>query len=721
MPQLKKTTYHNDHYHVVYIRDDGTGYTSPDEENQHSHEVEVQFATPEIINLETGQVVQEGSPQRIRLLESEGHTHEVIELQLEEKEDPVVSGDDEDLINEVHALFTQSSELEYNFRTRGDNAYSFYNGDQWDTATKQYLEANGRACITSNEIRPLMQALSGHQRQNRTDIKTFPIEDADPRGAELANIILKYVLDTANFAQHESKVFLDQIITGRGFFDVYVTFEDSSEGDIKIVRYKWDNIFLGPHDYEDCSDLEYLVKTKWYSQGKLSAMYPEKAEELSADMNLAENKVQNPIIDNPGDQYATGMAVPTEIGGQMVVDVQKKNFKILEMWRKRYEEVKVLINIEDSENEFIYDDSSRLSKEDFKKAKNIPGMQDRSVPKWQMEVITIAGKTLLDKRVSTLHDFNVVPVYASKEDDYVQGKVEPLIDLQKEINKRHSQAIDVVNRSNNDGWFFDDQTFASQEEENNFLDNCNTPGWAVKVTDLSRTPQKADRNRFPSELVNMMQLSSQKMREVSGISNEILGQESNAKSGVAIARRLRQGLTTNDYLFDNLSLAKKRLGKVLVKIIQDVFTVDRIMQILHDQNAMEPFQLTGDDGQQMNFSEIDPAFIRQFLENIDFTKYDISISESANSPTKNLDRFAVMTELMQSGSLNPISIDLAKQAGIVSPSDAEKYKQMLSQQSQQEMQLKQMDNQAQIARTVLAKDRDPNTLQPLPQGPVQLQ
>ena len=29
-----------------------------------------------------------------------------------------------------------------------------------------------------------------------------------------------------------------------------------ADGDVKIARYKRDNIFLGPHDYEDCSDLE---------------------------------------------------------------------------------------------------------------------------------------------------------------------------------------------------------------------------------------------------------------------------------------------------------------------------------------------------------------------------------------------------------------------------------------------------------------------------------
>ena len=207
------------------------------------------------------------------------------------------------------------------------------------------------------------------------------------------------------------------------------------------------------------------------------------------------------------------------------------------------------------------------------------------------------------------------------------------------------------------------------------------------------------------------------MRELSGITNEVLGLESNAKSCVAISRRLRQGLTVNDYLFYNLSLAKKRLGKILIKMIQDVYTVDRVMKILHDRNAVEPFQVTNEQGEQVNFSEIDEESIRAFLENMDFTKYDVSISESANSPTKNLDRFLTMTELMSSGGLNEISIDLAKQAGIVSPSDADKYNQMLQAQAQAAAEAQERDNKAQNARTLIAQGLNPDTMQPLPKPP----
>lgn len=706
MADLKRTTFDMNHYHIVYLRDDGTGITSPHPDNGHVHNVFVQQSAD-------GSVFYE-------IEEINGHSHNIIDIIPEVDPDPVVEGSEEDLLNEVHVLFKQARMIEEDFRDRGKVMVEFYNGIQWESKIVNELKKMKRACITVNEIKPILQVLSGHQRQNRTDIKTFPIEDADPRGAEIANVVLKYVMDKANFQQHESKVFMDQIKVGRGCFDVFVTFDESSEGDIKIVRYKWDNVYLGPHEYEDISDLEYLVKTKWYSIAKLKALYPQKASEIQLDMEMFDGDDPQVHRNIAGDQYnAKNKVLPVKMddGGELLVNVDKKSFRLLELWRKRYNEVKVLVNISDPENEFIYEGSSRLSKEDFALAKNIEGMEVRNVPDWQMEVMTVAGNTLLEKRVSRLKDFNVVPVYASKEDDYVEGKIEPLIDLQKEINKRHSQAIDVINNSNNDGWLYDDETFATKEEEQKFLHSANTPGWAIKVRDLNRQPQKIERGRFPSELVNMRELASSKMRELAGITNEVLGLESNAKSGVAIARRLRQGLTVNDYLFDNLSLAKKRLGKILIKMIQDVYTVDRVMKILHDRNAVEPFQVTNEQGQQVNFSEINEETIREFLENMDFTKYDVSISESANSPTKNLDRFLTMTELMSSGGLNEISIDLAKQAGIVSPSDADKYNQMLQMQAKAAAEAQERDNKAQNARTLIAQGLNPETMQPLPKPP----
>lgn len=700
---LKKTTTDNGHYHIIYIRDDGSAIMS-NADDGHIHIIEPKT------NPSTGEIYYYITPE-------EDHSHEVVEIELDlDKEDKIYQKND-DLVYEGGVLLNQAIEIEKDFRRRGRRCSDFYVGKQYKQSDIDKLNEDQRAAIVVNEVMPIVHALSGHQRQNRTDIKTFPIEKADPRGAEIADILIKFILEKANYAQHESNAFIDQVVVGRGLIDVYVDFFDNIEGDIRAVKFKWDDIFFGPHENEDLSDLEYLIKTKWYSFSKIKSLYPDLSDDidiLTKNLPIPDDSIRSKL---PGDPYKNpdNILSSAYVNGESLVDIEKKNIRLLELWKKVYKEYKILVNIEDEENHFVYEKSKYLSRKDLNLAKRIPGMELRSVPFWQMQIITFVGGKVVDKRIAPLKDFNVIAIYASKEYGYIQGKVEPLIDLQEEINKRHSQAIDVINRANNDVIFYDDETFSDDNERKKFNKNANKPGFTAQLRDINRkVPVKWERARFPSELVNMRELASAKMKEISGVTPEVLGQESNAKSGVAIARRLRQGLITNDYLFDNLSIAKKRLGKILIKIIQDTFTVDRIMKVLHNQNAKEPFQMQDASGQKVNFSDIDESFVREFLQNIDFSDYDVAISESANSPTKNLDRFTTISEMMSNGSFNPITIDLMKSAGLISPSDAEKYNQMLQQQQQASIQEKQLDNQSQAERTLIAQGLDPRTMQPLP-------
>jgi hypothetical protein len=716
MPDLKRTNEINGHYHLVYVDErSGVAYVSPEKSNgesaAHEHTV-VYTPASQALDPETQQSIE--IPESVEILDNEtgvAHTHFLLDIIFEEVKRPVVDETEEELLVELKALTKQGAELGADFRERGKVCYKFKKGDQWDESIKTDLQNQHRACITVNKIMPIVDSLSGHQRQNRTDIKYFPIENADPRGAEVANILVKHILDKAGYAMQESKVFVDQVTVGRGLLDVYPEFR-TKDVDIKIVRYKWDNVFFGPHEYEDCRDLEYIVKTKWFSVGKIKKMYPKKIDEIDQDMASLETGDTIGYTTEERDYDGTGNSGSAFIGGEQVVDIQRKTIRLLELWKKHYVQKEVLVNKSDPDVEFYYEDSERLSKKDLSKAKKIFGFEVEKRIDHEMHIITAVGSTILDKRVHPLKDFNIIPVYARKDDDYIQGVVESLIDLQRQTNKTFSQATDVINFSNNDGWFYEDSTFDKNEEQN-FLENCGRPGFAVKLNDIRKAPVKIERGRFPSELVNMMQLSSNEMKEIAGVSNEILGLESNAKSGVAIARRIRQSMTVNDYLFDNLSMAKKQLGKVLLEMIQSFYTPEKIRKVLQDRNQVEPFELQK-DGESVPFESYEDEDLIDFLNDVDFTKYDVSVSEGANTPTKNLDRLMMFQELQAQGPITPMMIDLMKSAGMISPADAVKYNKMLEDQAAAEAAAADKDRQAQNERTILGQGINPNTGMPLP-------
>lgn len=692
MPKLLKAIENEGHEHIIFLKDNGEGITSKSLKDDHSHEVFLD----EFGNLQ--------------IVESNGHSHDFEEIEFQEIKDPKIKGSDDELLVEAQELVKESSEIEFQYRDDGYESYEFEKGNQWDPRDSRKLKEEKRSQITVNEIKSIVNAVVGQQRQNRTDIKYIPIENHNPMGASIANVVVKWGLDKANFTYHESKGFKDGIVTGRGNWEVSVELDKQRRPMIKIQRFKWDMVFYGPHEYEDMSDLEYMTKTKWFSIGKLKSLFPEKEDELQSTFEFITHHI--PTVDKRGNQIGNihhnryGRNGHHEervlLGTEPMVDIQRKNIRLFEVWRKKYKNIKILSLETDDGNEFEIN-TEYLSPNDLKMAKKIEGAKIKDDNDYHVEILTFAGHTFLGKKVYILDEFNTVPYYVSKDDDYIQGIVKPLIDLQKQSNKRQSQAMDILAKSNNYGWIYDDQTFLDQKEENKFKRQANSPGWTAKVQNINNAPIKVESGSFPAEHVQMINEISAKMRQISGVNEESLGLQSNAKSGVAIMRRIRQGMVANDYLFDNLSMSKKILGRVIIKIVQKIFTPQDIMRILKDVNANDPITLSTIDQQgqlqQAPLETIAEEEIIKFLENEDFSKYDVSITETANTPTRNMDRFIALTEMMSQGILNPIAIELAKQAGILSPLDAEKLNRMLESQAQAQAQQDQAKNATELLKS----------------------
>jgi len=196
------------------------------------------------------------------------------------------------------------------------------------------------------------------------------------------------------------------------------------------------------------------------------------------------------------------------------------------------------------------------------------------------------------------------------------------------------------------GWFYDDETFSNREEEKKFKDNSSTPGFTQKVSNLDRLPKKEEGIKFPNELVGAIAAFNTDLREILNIKLEMSGIQGNAQeSGVAIRQKIVQQLLGNDYVFDNLSFAKKKVGKLIIAMIQQTFTPERILRIIGNQAVKEKKMELG--GQPIE--EYPREELLAMLQKSDLTKYDITISESPASPTAQLSNFMFLLEMAGKG------------------------------------------------------------------------
>lgn len=691
------------HYHMLYLLDtyDPQGLNGEAAMvEDHTHAVQYIPAVPPVMEVD-GTMVQPGVPSKYKLAKANGHFHEIDEIVLVPKKD---DRSKEDIASEGWALFAAAKQYEKDFRTQAEEDEKFYEGDQWEKSDRQALVEQDRPVLTYNEIEPKMDLLSGVEKQNRTDIVYHPVEDGDEVAADIATLIAKYVTETNRYNTKRSEVFEDMGIVGRGILDCYVDYTVDLNGIITIDHYEWDKVYFGPHNKKDLSDCEYLVKTALFSWDKLKNMYPNRADELETDSVVPEDVEEDtqPVINIPGHRYEGDNKVNENIPALAVKDTAKDK-RIIEVHKKEFFQT---VFFKDPNSDFTFD-SSVISSADTAQLKELKTLMPIKKINMKIRIIAISGKVVLTNEVSEIDSFELVVAYAKKRKAKVWSKITPLKDPQREINKRKSQSVDVLNRANGYGFYYDGDTFANTKDERDFNDNISKPGFKVRVKNLNKIPIEKQGTKFPGEIIQMEEHSSNKLKEISNINNEMLGQSQRQESGVAIAEKKRQGLIGNEFLFDNLSMAQRQVGILILKYIPKVWTPSKINRLINRQltKAQKEAEATGGqiDNQEVIKAKYTPEEISKAIAeiaNLDFTKYDVVVGESDYSPTKKIANFLMMYELARSGA--PIPPEMIIIMSDLPPKEKKLVMGVLQQQQQAEAQVQQSKNQTEITKTRIA-------------------
>lgn len=678
MKKLQKTDRVNGHYHIAYLNDeDGYGVTT--ESAGHQHRIiydpprearePTEAIPPQIdpmtgmpaINPETGMPDEgtpadpgdPGKPTGTWIVEpaEDGHTHELVEYVVKQKKKKET---DEEIINECLSLYKAGAELISDSKKKGYESERFYKGEQWDDKDKRHLESLSRACLTINEVGKNIDELCGYQMEERTDLRYLPQEGGDQVVADLLNILSKRLLDSCYYGREESKWFKDQAVVGFGSLLVYMDFKEDIRGEIKVERFPWDCVVYGPHEKEDLSDCEYEIRSKMHSKATLKMLYPKKAAKIEKSFDGFFEKEIGGKGKIAGENTDYHFAVKIEDypqtldGNTQLVDIAKKEFRLVQCTRKIYEPVSVVV----SEDENFFFTAFGWEDKDIEAIQTIPSFSVITQTKTRFRVTKFCGNVVLsDENPADLpvQDFFTVPVYAYRQRQEFWGKVEVAKDPQREINKRRSQTIDMMNRMSASFWFYDEDTFPDGEAER-FRKNSSKPGAMFKVNSLTNKPVKEDGAAYPTALVEIMKMDQDNLQRLMNI---MVLQGGANESGTMFLEKKKQRLTGNEFLFDNMAFAKQRLGKLLISLIQRYYDAERIYSIVNTQYKKQAFQLAGQD-----FKEFTKEQIVDLLENSDLTKNDVIVTESSFSPSTRLGVATVLFELMKNGAPIPPALPL---------------------------------------------------------------
>src|SRR5262245_38054462 len=124
--------------------------------------------------------------------------------------------------------------------------FGFRAGDQWPEEDKKYMEEAQSACLTFNQIDPVIDAVIGSEITNRQEVRYLPRQVGDSGTNEMLSEAARWFRDQCDAEHEESAAFGDAVTCGMGWTETRLDYEDNPNGDPKIERIDplemfWDN------------------------------------------------------------------------------------------------------------------------------------------------------------------------------------------------------------------------------------------------------------------------------------------------------------------------------------------------------------------------------------------------------------------------------------------------------------------------------------------------
>ncbi|NBV54787.1 MAG: hypothetical protein EBR79_03645, partial [Proteobacteria bacterium] len=456
------------------------------------------------------------------------------------------------------------------WRSEARQAWDFYDGSQWTAEEVERLGEHGQAAIVINRIGSKIDNLTGGEVNGRTRV-VYRSRSGVAAEEEMARVLTDvglFVAERGEQGVELSQMFKASLVAGIGWLDVGV--EEGHEGPQIFTRAEdemavvWDPLSRR----FDLSDARFVARERWLDEAGVKQLFAERGKKVLGRLQRqsGSNMGGGVLLSDP----LTVAYTDSEQQMFRVVEVQFK--EAVKQWRVRLADGRLMATFDKAEAE-----SDGVAVEEVVE---IP----------RVMVAYFSGDVLLDVRPLAYqhNDFTLVPMVYKRHraDGRPYGLVRSAIDPQRELNKRRSKAMHLLNTA---------QVIADIDavEDPNILarEAARPDGMILKRPgkDL-RIIRNSD---LAASQVGVMEQAGRDIQEVMGVFDETLGKASNAVSGVAITQRQLASSLTQMLVFDNFRLAKKKMARQVLGLIRQYFDHEMLVAISDRLAAGEAFGEVG--------------------------------------------------------------------------------------------------------------------------------
>ena len=465
---------------------------------------------------------------------------------------------------------------------------AFYRGNQWDPADVASLDDEGRPALTINTILPTVNAVLGEQRTRKADISFKPRGSGNQAVADILTKLFLQISENNNLDYKESQVFADGLIQDRGYFDVRIDFTDHIQGEVRISTKDPLDILIDPDAKEyDPKTWNEIFETKWMSLDQIEEQYGQAAADKLRVAAEYGNTMGQDSVEYEETRYGDTYTGVEYNQGSTTNPEENRQLRAIRVIERQYYQLKECSYYVDRVTGDMRQVPGNWGERKKKKFADDYGLdiitrQDRKV-RWTVT----ADKCVLFDDWSPYECFTIVPYFPYWRRGRPFGIVRNLISPQEQLNKISSQELHIVNTTANSGWIVETGSLQGMTADDLEEHGAET-GLVLEYNRGSSPPAKIPPNQIPTGLDRISQKAAINIKQISGISDAMLGTDSPEVSGIAIRAKQNRGAMMIQVPLDNLAKTRQHLAEHVLRLVQQFYTEERIVQITDEVDPMQP-------------------------------------------------------------------------------------------------------------------------------------
>lgn len=536
----------------------------------------------------------------------------------------------------------------------------YFEGRQWTADDLRKLRDEGRPSLTINGILPLVNLVLGYHINTRTEGGYLPGHDGSGT-AEIAAALTavgKFIDERNDVSFVSSEVFLDGLLTGRGYFESRIDFSKNALGEPRVRAVDPFSVYHDPDAFSyDPNEGNYLIKSRWVSTEEVRCHYGEEAEHwvspllggrgggglLPVGYGLDMPEI-TPWRNFGGDQYDRG--VWGSFTDQIFdwVDKQRKVVRLLDIEHWVMTDRWFFVDMETGDQKPVPDawDRQKIERVMLWAAENrVPLVVQKKMTRRLRWTHMVADVVVFDEW-SPYDSMTITPYYPYFRRGMTKGMVEPLVDPQRERNVRRSARLNIIGRSSNGGWMVPEGGL-SPEQSDNLERNGGRPGLVMKYRTTAPNgsslppPQQISPAQSPVSIAQLEAEAKDDLMEIAGINPSALGQDDKSNiSGRTVLARQQGTVIGLEGFMSNYHRTIRMLAARKLELIQGFMTEPRIIRVI------------GSGGNPMQV-EINQKTAAGIVNDLSLGRYAVRVDETSLTESFLAGQFHELLEMKAAG------------------------------------------------------------------------